>query len=128
MCDVYGKHVLLKKMFTNGLSRGLQLRPGVEETVNNSPVIKTFQAQRLVKKAMLTVFWVMKWPIIIDFPEKVATVKSASNCKQLRKNSPYLWNDPRITIALTGTSYEVTSVSKKIKLQRLTMHTPKQTY
>ena len=47
---------------------------------------------------MLTVFWDMKGPIIIDFLDKGIIVNCASNCPLLKKNSPYLLNDPHIYI------------------------------
>ena len=55
-------------------------------------VKKKFWVQQSVKKVMLTVFLDMKGPIIIDFLEKGAVVKSASYCQLLTQNSPYLFN------------------------------------
>ena len=45
-------------------------------------------------KADHAVFWDMKGPITIDFLAKSPTVNSISYCQLLKKNSPYLLNDP----------------------------------
>ena len=64
----------------------------MEWKYTDSPVRKKFQAQWLVKKVMLTVFWNMKGPIHIDSLEKDATVNSAFYNQLLRQNSSYLLN------------------------------------
>ena len=55
------------------------------------------KVQWSVKKMMLTVFWHMKGPIIIDFLEKDATINSVFYCEILRQNFPYLLNDSYIS-------------------------------
>ena len=60
----------------------------------NSLVKTKFRVQQAVKKAMLTVFWGMKGPIIIDFFEKAATVNNVFFCQIQKQNSPFLLNDP----------------------------------
>ena len=47
---------------------------------------------------MLTDFWYMKEPIIINFLKKCATLNIASLSQFLRQNSPSLLNDPRVYI------------------------------
>ena len=39
-------------------------------------------------------------PIIINFLEKVATLRKASYCKILWQNSPYLLNDPGVCVCV----------------------------
>ena len=58
---------------------------------------KKFWVQQSVKEVMLTVFLDRKGPITIDFPEKGATVNSASYCQIFQQYSPYLLNDPQIS-------------------------------
>ena len=62
---------------------GLQLRTWVEKQYmqckhTEFPVKKKFQAQRSIKKIMLTVFWGMKGPITIDFLKNISAVNSDS--------------------------------------------------
>ena len=50
--------------------------------------------QQSEKKVMLTIFWDMKGPTIIDFLEKGGTVNSDSHHQLLKQNQLYLLNDP----------------------------------
>ena len=85
-CEMYTEnHVLIKKMFTNGLNIGLPFRAWVKKWFmewkhTDFPVKKRLLAQQSVKKVMMTVFWDMKELPIINFLEKGATVNSVSYC------------------------------------------------
>ena len=80
-------HVLVQKMFTNGLNMDLARRAWVEKTVPGVKihwlVKKKFRVQQ-VKKVMLTVCCDMKGPIIINLLEKGATVNIGSYYQLLR--------------------------------------------
>ena len=63
-------------MYTNGLSMSLASRAteekeSMERKYTDSSVKKEFRTQWPVLKIMLTVFWAMKWTIMIDFLEKL---------------------------------------------------------
>ena len=73
-CVIYmEKHVIVTKMFTNGLNLDLPQRALFEKFMEwkhtDSLVMKRFQTQRSVKKVRLTVLWDVKEPITIDFFE-----------------------------------------------------------
>ena len=56
----------------------------------DSPLNKVFQAQRSIKKVMLTVLWNIKGLIIVDLLEKASSVNSASYCEHIRQKSTNL--------------------------------------
>ena len=73
------KHILVKKIFTNGLKMGFPVDPElkrhfIEWKYTDSSAKKKFWVQQAVKKVMLIDFWNVKVPIIIDFLVKGATL------------------------------------------------------
>ena len=87
MCDEYGEACFRKKdvyKLAKYEFRTLSLcrkDSPWNERLADSPVNKTFRAQRSVKKVILAVFWDMQGPTIIDFLEKDTTVNRTSIAK-----------------------------------------------
>ena len=98
MCMV--KHVLARKMFSNGKNMSLLQRAWVKKALHGVKTHwlfskKWFLLQRSVKKVMLRVFWGVKGSITYDFQEKGTTVNSVSYFQFLGQNLPYLLNFSR---------------------------------
>ena len=93
-------HVLINKMFTNGLNMGLLLtsqskRQSIVEThwLSGKEIVL---GAAVSKDHAVIVFWDIKGPIAGNFLEKFATVNSVSYCLLFMQNSTYLLNVPCI--------------------------------
>ena len=97
---IYGEACLSQKIFSNHLNMGLPQARVKKQSIElkhiNSPGKEKFLAQLSIKKVMLTIFWDIKGPLIIDFIEKVVIVNRAYFGKHFGQNSPYLLNVHRI--------------------------------
>ena len=99
MCDVNWGACFSQKIITNGLTWVCHFKPESKKRksiewkhIGSSEKNKSW-VPLSAKKVMLTIFWDMKGPIIIDFFEKGATVNSAFYRQFFRQSLLYLLHD-----------------------------------